>query len=40
MQTVLTPNIIPSKHSEQDQIDVKWLRKKLVLWGDSGQGGY
>ena len=29
------PTIMPPKHAEQDQIDTKWLRKKLVFWRES-----
>ena len=29
------PNIMPPKHAEQDQIDAKWLGKKLVFWVES-----
>ena len=25
------PNIMPPKHAEQDQIDAKWLGKKLLF---------
>ena len=30
-RTVLSPNILPLKHTEQDQIDAKWLKKKIVF---------
>ena len=28
-KTVFAPNIIPPKHAEQDQTDLKWLAKSL-----------
>ena len=31
-KTAFLPNIMPPKHGEQDQIDAKWLGKKLVFW--------
>ena len=34
-KTVLLPNIMPPKHAEQDQIDAKWLGKKLVFQRES-----
>ena len=30
---------MPPKHSEQDQIDAKWVGKKLVLWRESRRVG-
>ena len=30
-KTTFLPIIMPPKHSEQDQIDAKWVGKKLVL---------
>ena len=30
-KTVFLLNIMPPKHAEQDQIDAKWLGKKLVF---------
>ena len=30
-RTVFLPNIMPSKHAEEDQIDAKWLGKQLVF---------
>ena len=29
MQNCVTPNIIPPKHAQQDQIHAKWLEKSL-----------
>ena len=36
-KTQFTPNIIPPKHAEQDQIDAKWLEKNVCFlsWGSS-----
>ena len=31
--------IVPHKHAEQDQIDAKWLGKKLVFWHESRKVG-
>ena len=31
-KTTFSPNTIPPKHTEQDQIDMKWLAKMLVFW--------
>ena len=30
---------MPPKHTEQDQIDAKWLGKKLVFWRESRRVG-
>ena len=38
-KTVFLPNIMPPKHAEQDQIDSKWLGKKLVFWHESRRVG-
>ena len=37
--TPFLPNIMPYKHTEQDQIDTKWLRKKFVFWRESWRVG-
>ena len=33
------PNIMPPKRVEQDQIDAKWLGKKLIFWRKSRRVG-
>ena len=38
-KTVFLPNIIPPKHTEQDQIDAKWLEKKFVFQCEIGRAG-
>ena len=33
------PHIRPTKHAEQDEIDAKWLGKKLAFWRESWRVG-
>ena len=35
VQTVFSPNIIPTKHAKQDKIDAEWLGKKSQRVGES-----
>ena len=32
---MFSPNTIPPKHAEQDQIDAKWLEKKFIFCRES-----
>ena len=32
-------HIIPTKHAEQEEIDTKWLGKKLAIWRESWRVG-
>ena len=36
---IFLPHIIPNKHAEQDEIDAKWLGKKLAFWRESWRAG-
>ena len=38
-KTVFLPDIVPPKHAEQDQIDAKWLEKKIDFQRDSRRIG-
>ena len=33
------PHNRPTKHAEQDEIDAKWLEKKLAFWHESWRVG-
>ena len=33
--TAFLSHIRPNKHAEQDEIDAKWLGKKLAFWRES-----